>query len=99
MAGDPYLNSVMALVLKKWRYPPLARTLGLSGTTVLDILVDRDGRILEIKLVKSSGADILDQAAIQSFRDAAPLPPPPAPPNAFPGAHYGIVATFPVGPR
>jgi protein TonB len=91
--GNPYLNAVMAIVMRNWRYPPLAKTLGLTGTTVLEILVDREGKIHSIKVMKSSGADILDRAAIQSFRDSAPLPPPTMPPRNFPGALSGIVIT------
>lgn len=45
------------------RYPPKAIRAGLSGTVELEILVGTDGTPLEVRVVRSSGHRLLDQAA------------------------------------
>ena len=55
-------------------YPPLARRRGIRGTTRIEFLVDADGYASVISTVESSGSALLDAAAEQGARDAAPLP-------------------------
>jgi periplasmic protein TonB len=45
-------------------YPPQARRLGEQGTVLMQVLVGVDGRVLEAKLLQSSGFPRLDQAAL-----------------------------------
>ena len=47
------------------RYPSLAIRSGLTGTVELEILVDTDGKPLEVRVVRSSGHRVLDQAALR----------------------------------
>jgi protein TonB len=49
-------------------YPPQSRRLGEQGSLVLQALIDVDGRVLESKLVQSSGFDRLDQAALDGIK-------------------------------
>ncbi len=49
-------------------YPRLARRRGLEGTVLLEVLVDRNGRVLEVSVQTSSGHSILDRAAIRGVR-------------------------------
>lgn len=49
-------------------YPPQSRRLGEQGSLVLQALIDVDGRVLETKLVQSSGFDRLDQAALDGIK-------------------------------
>ena len=44
-------------------YPAEAMRAGLSGTVELEILVGIDGRALDVRIVRSSGHRVLDQAA------------------------------------
>jgi len=44
-------------------YPAEAMRAGLSGTVELEILVGTDGRALDVRIVRSSGHRVLDQAA------------------------------------
>ena len=44
-------------------YPAEAMRAGLSGTVELEILVGVDGRALDVRVVRSSGHRVLDQAA------------------------------------
>ena len=45
-------------------YPPIGIQAGIEGTTVVKALVDTDGSVMEVKILKSSGSDMLDQAAL-----------------------------------
>jgi len=49
-------------------YPPTSRRLGEQGSVTLQVLVDTDGRVLDAKLVQSSGFERLDQAALDGVR-------------------------------
>jgi protein TonB len=44
-------------------YPLLARRRGYQGTVLLEVLVTKDGTVGSVRLVRSSGAEILDKAA------------------------------------
>ena len=56
--------------IPKPRYPELARKAGIEGTTVIKALVDIDGSIIEAEVLKSSGNQMLDQAALAAARKA-----------------------------
>ena len=47
-------------------YPKRARRRGYEGTVVLEVLVDTDGRVKELRVLKSSGHRVLDKAALKS---------------------------------
>jgi len=49
-------------------YPALARRLRLQGTVVLRVLVDVRGRAEDLRVGESSGASILDEAALDAVR-------------------------------
>ena len=50
------------------RYPAAARALGLEGMVVLSVLVRYDGRVDDARVAVSSGAAILDDAALAAVR-------------------------------
>jgi len=47
-------------------YPSLPLQAGIEGTTVVKMLVDVDGSVMEVKILKSSGNQMLDQAAVKA---------------------------------
>ena len=49
-------------------YPPVSRRLGEQGTVVLEVLVDPSGRVIDVKVVQSSGFPRLDQAALDGVK-------------------------------
>jgi protein TonB len=49
-------------------YPAAARRLKLQGTATVRVLVSPDGHPRSVKLEKSSGARILDEAALQAVQ-------------------------------
>ncbi|MFZ0612965.1 MAG: energy transducer TonB [Desulfobacterales bacterium] len=50
-------------------YPQRARTRGYQGTVVLEVLVDRHGKVSDIRVLSSSGHAILDSSAMNSVRN------------------------------
>lgn len=49
-------------------YPPMARRRGYSGTVMLKVLVDAQGRVADLTVEQSSGHRILDRAALKAVR-------------------------------
>ena len=58
-------------------YPPEARQRALFGEVLLAVRVRRDGTVDSIRVMRSSGEPVLDDAAEQIVRMAAPFPPIP----------------------
>ncbi len=50
------------------KYPRIARRRGYKGTVVLDVLVDRNGGVGDLRVFTSSGYKILDRAALASVK-------------------------------
>ena len=58
-------------------YPDFARKSGYEGKTLIAFRIDRNGKILGLSVSRSSGHEILDEAALQAVKDAGPYPPIP----------------------
>ncbi len=52
----------------KPEYPEKARVAEMEGQAIVEALVDIDGKVIDTRLVKSSGFDILNQAAMNAAR-------------------------------
>ncbi len=52
----------------KPEYPLAARRRGLQGVVLLEVLIDVNGKVRNLRLAESSGHNSLDQAALQSVR-------------------------------
>lgn len=59
-------------------YPRLARRMGEEGRVVLAFTLEADGRLASVRVVESSGSELLDEAALEAVREAAPFPSFPA---------------------
>ena len=55
------------------RYPASARADRAEGKVVVKAVIDENGSISEVDVFQSSGYPTLDEAAIQTMRQAAPL--------------------------
>lgn len=64
---------VMALLNRHKRFPPG----GGQGTATVAFTIDRSGRVLSARLVRSSGNAALDAEAVALARRVSPVPPPP----------------------
>jgi protein TonB len=49
-------------------YPLIGRKRGYQGTVILEVLVNREGRVTDLRLFASSGYSVLDQAALASVK-------------------------------
>lgn len=56
-------------------YPEEAKSKGIEGTTYLKFIVNKEGKITNISVVKSSGSDLLDQEAIKVIQAAPDFKP------------------------
>lgn len=55
------------------QYPKEARAKGLSGDVRLLVIIDPTGKVKAMRVLESSGSKILDEAAKESVRKAAPF--------------------------
>jgi len=64
----PIIQRPKPLSRKDWKtpYPPRAKKRGLQGTVELNVLINTAGNVADIRIITSSGHNILDKAAIKS---------------------------------
>jgi len=69
-------RSLAARLETSKRYPPRAH--GDKGIAQVMFRINRQGHLLESRIVQSSGSAILDEDALATLKRADPLPQPPA---------------------
>ena len=69
-----YLAGVRRRILDALRYPPPARSRGLTGTVYLEIFIKSNGAIADVSVTNSSSHPLLDEAALEAVRGLAPQP-------------------------
>ncbi len=69
-------QALVARLARFQRYP--AQASGAEGVVSLGFSIDRKGRVVSSRIVKSSGSALLDAEALALVKRAAPLPAPPA---------------------
>lgn len=72
-----YQDMVKQRIESARRYPVWAKRQGIEGVVHLDFTVLSNGRSRDIKIVRSSGFNILDEEALDNIRRANPFPPIP----------------------
>jgi periplasmic protein TonB len=60
-------------------YPETAREKELEGSLLLSFVIQENGSVTEVKIVKSSGHSILDEDAVATIYKSTPFPKPPFP--------------------
>jgi TonB family protein len=68
-----YVDQMLALISGNWVRPPVGS--GVEATVYYRI--QRDGRITELRIVRSSGYNSFDLAALRAVQASSPLPPLP----------------------
>jgi periplasmic protein TonB len=84
-SANAYDAQVFGHMQRFKRYPPSAR--GAAGTVVVRFALNRAGDVVNASVTKSSGNNVLDEAALDLFRRASPFP-------AFPAAKPGSQDSF-----
>jgi periplasmic protein TonB len=72
-----YLARVRAYVESHKIYPRGAKRLHQEGVVTISFTIDREGRLLSGRIVKSSGIAAFDQEALEVLKRAEPMPKPP----------------------
>ncbi len=68
---------IAKIIQKNTKYPVLAEEMGITGTVFMNFVVNMDGAVSEIDIIKSSGFEILDRDAEKTIIRSAPFPRPP----------------------
>lgn len=68
-------------VLATLTYPTMARRMGWTGQVKISFLILENGDVEEVVIEESSGHTVLDRAAVQAVKKAAPFPSPPVAAN------------------
>lgn len=72
-----YMQRVRQRIYAKWDYPREARDRELAGRLVIEFHIGKDGQLLSLELVSSSGESVLDRSALNAVKMAERYPPLP----------------------
>ncbi|MBC8412677.1 energy transducer TonB, partial [bacterium] len=73
-----YMRMLKEKIERIWRYPNEAARSGISGDLYIKFTINKKGQIRDITLLRTSGFNVLDFAAMQALKDAEPYWPLPA---------------------
>lgn len=73
-AETRYAGRVRSKVQRNFRYPKSATRAGIKGTVTVSFTVTGNGGLGSVRLASGSGSPILDEAALNAVRKAAPFP-------------------------
>ncbi len=80
-------RQVVGILERNKRYPATARAHHEQGIAQLAFSIDREGRVVASRIIKSSGSSTLDQESLDLVKRAQPFPPPPP---ELPGAQISL---------
>ena len=86
-----YFSRIKQQIQRVWIYPTQGTKGSLIGELTLKFEISKDGNLLAIRLINSSGSNILDANAIKAVRGAAPYYPFPI---TITKKKLSILATF-----
>jgi len=86
-----YFGRIKQQIQRVWVYPSQGTKRNLSGELTLKFEISKDGNLLSLRLINSSGSNILDANAVKAVRGAAPYYPFPIP---ITKKKLSILATF-----
>ncbi len=69
-----YLLLINKIIKKNVKYPFIAKKNGIEGKVIIQFKILKDGKVKNIKIVKSSGSKILDKSAIKAILSSVPFP-------------------------
>lgn len=70
-----YLVEVKHRIENLWRFPEEARKNRVQGRLFMEFSIGAEGKLSRIRLLRSSGHNLLDRAATAAVSGAAPFPP------------------------
>jgi protein TonB len=72
-----YFTKIKQLIESQWQYPEMALRYGLQGRLSLEFTIGANGQLEQLRLLRSSGSQLLDNEALRAIKAAAPFPPIP----------------------
>jgi periplasmic protein TonB len=72
-----HFAGIRSSIISKLSYPQLARRKGWAGTVKVSFVVNEDGGVNNVKVLATSGFEVLDNNAIETIRRCSPYPKPP----------------------
>lgn len=73
-AESNYTGKVRSKVQRHFKYPRSADRAGVQGTVTVSFTVSGSGGVSGVRIVRGSGSPVLDEAALNAVRQAAPFP-------------------------
>jgi protein TonB len=86
-----YFARIKHQIERVWTYPEDAARRGVSGRLTLRFQISKDGNLMNVRVITDSGHVILDEAALQAVKTAAPYYPFPV---TIDRESLSILATF-----
>ncbi len=74
-AFKSYYTAIRRAINQRWVLPPEAKNQFRPSRLTCDFTIARDGSLLRIVVIESSGNATLDHAGLEALRAAAPFPP------------------------
>ena len=74
-----YFNKIKQLIESQWEYPELALRYGLQGRLALQFVIDGNGRLEQLRLVRSSGLAVARRRSFASDQSGSAFSADPAP--------------------
>ncbi|MBF0232461.1 MAG: energy transducer TonB [Desulfamplus sp.] len=78
ISAKQYFNAIRQMIEKNRRYPQMARRRNQEGSVRVRFLIDSNGNVNSLEIVKRSDYESLNQAALEAVKRAAPFSKPPA---------------------
>jgi periplasmic protein TonB len=72
-----YFNKIKQSIELQWEYPEVALRYGLQGRLSLEFAIAANGQLERLRILRSSGSQVLDDEAMRAIKAAAPFPPIP----------------------
>jgi periplasmic protein TonB len=73
-----YFTRIKQNIEQQWQYPEAALRYGLQGRLALEFTIGGGGQLEHLRMIRSSGSQVLDDEAMRAVRAAAPFPPIPS---------------------
>jgi protein TonB len=89
-----FMRRLETAVYGVWRYPEAALARGIEGTTPVKITFSRDGEVVHVDLLQSSGSKILDDEVIRALKELGPIG---SLPRGYRGDTFKLIAFFHYG--
>src|SRR5690606_21201449 len=77
LARQFYISEVLGTIYARVSYPRRAQQLQQAGSVKFNLVIDDQGNIKSLKPIETSDYVLLNKAAEEAVKDAAPFPPLP----------------------